>query len=376
METDYSSQSHVALHSEVPFEIRQAVFENRIADEHADIKRSGEFASKIKHIAEEYDEKLRKFMGAEKYEQFREYIAEKMREQAKVLVPPRGPEMSREELNQLRVQRKEMGLAFLNKLGIDLKELKALNESARSRFAKLTFSGSNKDSQSMMILPEDVPSSIRSDKLDIVAPAVAWSVFTAPYPGWAWNYSWYVRGFSASYDRFLNSASGLVGSWTYLTDGDAGDNDAAWVRYNTSVGFWYQMPTAGLLDVWIEGQPASDRHYLSLYDEWGWSDSSVEQHNYVTMKATAGSTSSGLSLALMSWFTESGYTDGHWDVSYLTLGSSYWAHLYSDISFAAGQWVYVEVGNRNWNYCFANDVSEYSFTDFRWFIKSVYVRPS
>lgn len=286
--------------------------------------------------------------------------------------------MSREELRKLQTQRNERGLALLRKLGVELSALKALNEAHRNSIEQFLPASPMRDGQIVsLILPENVPEDIRLGATKAAAaPAIAWSTYRPPYVGRGWSYSWYSSGFGVSFDRFLDSNSGLVGSWTNLTNGDAGDSDAAWVDYRTSVGFWYQMPAAGLLDVWIEGQPAKDRHSIFLSDEWGWSDSSVAQRNYLTLKGTAGNTSSGVSLAEMSWLTPNGYTDGHWDNEYLTIGASYWAHLYSDISFAAGQWVYVEIGNRNWNYAYANDVSTYSFTDFRWYLKSVWIKPS
>lgn len=377
-QTDYNTQSQVAIHDEVPFKTRQAVIENRISDELVDVKSLGELASQTSQIATEQQGKIRSLMGEDKYEEFRAEIDAENREKARILLPPRGPQMSREELRQLQTQRNERGLAFLRKLGVELSELKALNEAHRNSIEQFIPPSPMRDDQIVsLILPENVPEEIRLGATKApAAPAIAWSIYRPPYAGWAWSYSWYSSGFGVSFDRFLDSNSGLVGSWTYLTDGDAGDSDSAWVDYRTSVGFWYQMPAAGLLDVWIEGQPAKDRHYISLSDEWGWSDSSVAQRNYLTLKGTAGTTSSGVSLAEMSWLTESGYTDGHWDNEYLTIGASYWAHLYSDIAFAAGQWVYVEVGNRNWNQAYANDVSTYSFTDFRWYIKSVWIKPS
>ncbi|GAB4365151.1 MAG: hypothetical protein Kow00121_01480 [Elainellaceae cyanobacterium] len=377
MKIDHNSQFQVAA-CDIPYKTRQAVIENRTSDELADVKSFNETLSQIEVIRADQTEKLRSLLGDEKYAELRAYIAAEKREKARALLPPHGPQMSREDLQKLQAHKYEKSLLFLHKLGVELSDLKALNKVNSNAQNQLIPPAPERDGKPVgLIPPNEVPEEIRHDSKVAIAPATAaWTAYRPPFPGWAWSYSWSSSGFGINFDRFLDTAAGLVGSWTYLTDGDASDGDVAWLGYNSSIGFWYQMPSAGLLDVWIEVQPALDRHYLSLSDEWGWSDSSVAQRNYLTLKGTAGTASSGISLAEMSWFTESGYTDGYWDVQYLTSGSTYWAHLYSDIAFAAGQWVYVEVGNRNWNYCFANDVSEYSFTDFRWYIKSVWVRPS
>jgi len=376
-QTDYNAQSPVAIHDEVPFKTRQAVIENRISDELADVKSLGEVASKTSQIATDQQGKIRRLVGEEKYERFRAEIDAENREKARIMLPPRGPQMSREELRKLQTQRKERGIALLRKLGVELSALKALNEAHRKSIEQFIPPSPMRDGQIVsLILPENVPEDIRLGATKAGAAAAAWSTYRPPYAGAAWSYSWSSSGFGVSFDRFLGSNSGLVGSSTELTNGDAGDSDYASVDYRTSVGFWYQMPAAGLLDVWIEGQPAKNRHYISLSNEWGWSDSSVAQRNYLTLKGTAGNTSSGVSLAQMSSLTKSGYTDGYWDNQYLTIGATYWAHLYSDIAFAAGQWVYVEIGNHNWNYAYANDVSTFSSTDFRWYLKSVWIKPS
>lgn len=367
METIYNSQSEVASHTEVPFEARHAVIEQMKASEQADIKQTGEQASTAIQIRQEHREQIQKIMGADKYEQLRAYIAEQKQNQAKSMLPPHGPDMSIEELAKLDEKRKKEALTYIRELGVNVNQLKALGEQTRKRLADLVPPAPTEQGKPViLVLPDDVPSDIRAGK------ANPWTIVHPPYPGWAWSYNGWLSGFSFSPALFLNQTTGLVGNSDYLSDSDASDADVGYIEYLASVGFWYQMPSTGLVEVWIEGQSGSSHHHLSLWDEWGWSDSSTYQRNYLTLKAT-GSSTSELRRSQMSWFYETGYTDGYWDNHYLTDGNIYWAHLFSDISFAAGSWVYVEVGMRNWNYCYANDVEVYSDVNFKWFIKSVWV---
>lgn len=101
----------------------------------------------------------------------------------------------------------------------------------------------------------------------------------------------------------------------------------------------------------------------------------VNQHDYLTLKASVGGSASELQLAEMSWFHEDGNTDGYWDNHYLTDGTTYWANLISDpnVIIPAGSLVLVEVGALNWNSDFANDVSVHSSLDFAWTINHVQV---
>src|SRR3990172_7989150 len=132
------------------------------------------------------------------------------------------------------------------------------------------------------------------------------------------------------------------------------------------------MPSTGLVEVWIEGQSAASHHHLSLYDEFGWSDSFAYQRNYLTLQTSDG-VPDEQKTSQMSWFSETGYSDGYWDTHYLSDGATYWAHLFSGVSYPSGSWVYIQVGTRTLNNCFANDVSVYSTIHFRWFIRSIWV---
>ena len=275
--------------------------------------------------------------------------------------------MDEEEVQLLHRQRQESSRAFLRRLGVDHEALRAVSEETRSRLAELQPAPQLQDGKPvMLVLPRDVPAEIREGR------ANPWTDVRPPYAGWSWSYSWWAYDFAVSVNHFLDSAAGLVGNVVSLTDSDAGDFDVPRGEHQTSVGFWYLMPSAGLVEVWIEGQSAASHHHLSLYDEWWWSDSSTYQYDFLTLKAT-GASPSGVRTSQMSWFYQTGHTSGHWDNHYLCDGCAYWAHLYSDIAFPAGSWVWVEIGTKNTNYAFADDVSVYSDIDFRWFLRSVWV---
>ena len=92
---------------------------------------------------------------------------------------------------------------------------------------------------------------------------------------------------SSSRTLYLDAAIGLIGNINHIQDTDASDNDIGYMKYASNLYFWYQMPTAGLLEVWIEAQCRGLHHRVSLFDEWGWSDSSVNQHNYLTLNASS-----------------------------------------------------------------------------------------
>ena len=371
MQTEYRSQSQVPSQREVPFETRQAVIEQRLLSEHADVKRVGEQATKMKLILQEYRDQLIDLMGSSKYEQFRAYVADQKRFQAKFFFPPRGPEMSQAETERFRRERREESQAFLYKLGLNVDQIKALSKRVRSRMEELAPPPPMRDGKLVTaVMPSDVPPDIRAHKTNpwtIVYPNAGW--------GWAWGYeAIFNAGFTFNPTLHLDAPAGLVGNINQLIDSDASDNDVAVYAYTTLVGFWYLMPRAGLITVWLEAVPRSCHHHLSLIDEFGWSDSQVTQRNLFALRATVGGAGAPV-YSQSCWFQSRGETSGYWDEHYFTIGDTYWHNLVSagHIVFPAGAWVLVEVGTQNWNSCFANDVEVYSTMDFAWFIKSVHI---
>ena len=340
MQTDYRSQSEVPYHSEVPFETRQAVIAQRLLSEHADATRVGEHAAKLKLIRQEYKDQLVNLMGSSKYEQLRAYVAEQKRFQAKFFFPPRGPEMTQEEKQRFRRERREESQAFLHKLGLNVEQIKALTKRVRSRMEELAPPPPTRDGKlATVLMPSDVPPNIRAHKTN---------PWTSAYPpfGWAWGYEEiYNVGFTFNPTLHLDANTGLVGNINQLINSDASDNDVAVYAYTTLVGFWYQMPAAGLITVWLEAVSRNCHHHLSLIDEFGWSDSQVVQRNLFCLRATVGGAGAPVYSQADSFYSR-GETDGYWDEHYFTIGDTYWHNVVSDgqIVFPGGAWVYVEVG--------------------------------
>ena len=369
MQSEYQSQSQIPHHPHVPFEIRHAVIEERVSAQLWEVKRVGEDAKKVKLIVQEYRDQHIYLMGCEKYEKFRAYVSDQKRFKAKYFFPPRGPEMSKDEIDRFSREQREESQGFLRELGVDINQFRSLTQRAAAYGQELGPSHPIREGKRVMvILPSDVPQEIRAHKTN------PWTVVGPPY-GWAWWYAGSTDGVTFIPTLYLDAATGLVGNVSFLRDSDASDNDYGHIKYSTTVSFWYQMPAAGLVEVWIEAVARSAHHHLSLINEFGWSDSSVNQHNYLTLNASLGGSTSELQMSEMSWFTESGYVEGYWDNHYLTNGGTYWANLKSDprVIFPAGSWLLVEVGTLNFHSCFVNDVEVYSNMDFSWVIKHVSV---
>ena len=369
MQTEHQSLTQLPYRAEVPFETRHAVLEERLSAEQAEVRRLGEGARRMNRAVLEYRDHAIRLMGGHKYEQFRAYLKEQKRSRAKFFFPPRGAAMSQQEIDRFRAERTEESHRWLRDLGVDVRQLRELSQHTADAMMELVPATPTRDGKPVMILlPSEIPPEIRAHKTN------PWTIVGPPY-GWAWWYTTANDGFSFFPTLYLDAGSGLIGNISFLRDSDASDNDYGYTHYSTAVSFWYQMPTPGLVEVWIEAQSRGSHHHLSLWDEFGWSDSSVNQHDYLTLKATTGGSASEPQTSEMSSFFAHGQTEGYWDNHYLTDGATYWAHLFSDprVVLPTGAWVLVEVGMLNFNSAFSNDVEVYSTLDFSWIIKHVHV---
>lgn len=367
MRSEHQSQSQIPYRHDVPFEIRHAAIEQRLSAELSEVKRLGEDARKIKLILQEHRDSVINLLGCDKYEKFRAYARDQKRFRAKFFFPPRGPEMSEEEVKRFQLERREESENFLRELGVNGPQLRSLSRRTAARVREFGPSHPVREGKrAMVLLPSEVPSEIRSHKTN------PWTIVGPPYGNYWW-YIGYLGGFTFFPTLNLDPDIGLVGNTINIQDYDASDSDYGYVMHATNLYFWYQMPTAGLVEVWIEAEPQGSHHRLYLFNELGWSDSNVNQHNYLTLNASVGGSSSDLQLSETSWFSEDGKIAGYWDNRYFTDGGTYWANLKSDrrVIFPSGAWVLVEVGTLNWNTALADDVAVDSTVEASWIIKHV-----
>ncbi len=166
-----------------------------------------------------------------------------------------------------------------------------------------------------------------------------------------------------------NRASGVVGNnidFTAITDHEF---ESGHYGANTALGFWYKMPQAGMVEVIIKARPTYSNHFISLFNERGWSDAYVSQANYLFMKVNG----SGPRYSQTHHLAVSD-DSGRWNEAGVEHAKLYTAHIFSSGAYAKDQNVLVWVGTRNWNRFWSNDVGVWSSIKYRWVIEEVLVR--
>lgn len=203
-----------------------------------------------------------------------------------------------------------------------------------------------------------------------------WEVFRPPFFGFNFGFV-PVHNDNFVVDRIhtLNPSVGDVGISITMEDDDAGDFDYASGDAFSAVAFAFIPPTTGLVEVLIDAQCVEGTHRLDTEDEWGWSNSSTGQRNFLMLDVLHPNVSEP-SYAEMSAFDKETDDDESIVQEKLTRGAHYFAQLFSAGPVPAGQSVIVCAGTRSFDISGTNDVSIDSRSDFRWFISSVEVRIS
>ncbi len=207
---------------------------------------------------------------------------------------------------------------------------------------------------------------------DKVLRASDWTVLQPPYHGERkYYYSKPYGNFVNGHARYLTPSTGFCGTAITLKNSDAGNWDSSSVTTSSCTGSWFLAPSTGLLEVYIEGQVGFLSHWISLKNEFGFSDSTTYQSASLKMIVGTPEDVGGASAKISTFKiieTSGSFSGG------LTAGATYWAHLFSEAPVTANSWVWIWFGSSAYDYSIANDVSVSSSCVSKWFLKSVWVR--
>jgi len=184
--------------------------------------------------------------------------------------------------------------------------------------------------------------------------------------GWPWPTGW-------NKQHVYDSDAGLVGVAATMDCGDADDFDYASVDVHCQLVMTFTPPVTGVVEVLIDAQSTVGTHDLRTADEFGFSDSSTGQTNFLSFTVYHPNVVQP-SYAEMSHFELRTDDDTSRHQENLSTGQHYYGHLFSTGPVPAGESVTVVAGTRSFDITSANDVEVHSASNFQWFINSVEVR--
>jgi hypothetical protein len=179
--------------------------------------------------------------------------------------------------------------------------------------------------------------------------------------------------FRANRQHFYDTNAGLVGVAATMDCDDADDFDYASVDVHCQMVMTFTPPVTGVVEVLIDAQSTLGTHDLRTEDEFGFSDSSTGQTNYLSFTVFHPNVVEP-SYAEMSHFELRTDDDVIRHQENLTTGQHYFGHLFSTGPVPAGESVTVVAGTRSFDITSANDVEVHSASNFQWFLNSVEIR--
>jgi hypothetical protein len=174
-------------------------------------------------------------------------------------------------------------------------------------------------------------------------------------------------------ERDLDLATGRISHRMWLSIINASDLDMAHGTLDSQVECVFTAHAAGRVEVTIEATCTSCLHELTVADEWGVSDSSTDQRNFLMMHVLHPNVT-GPSLAEMSHFAWNTDYSTNQSREFLTKGWDYFANLTTDGAVAAGDTMIIRAGTRTDDATMTNDMEISSSSKFEWTIKKVHMR--
>lgn len=341
----------------------------KVVEEQA-LSDASQSSARIENALGAYKKDAHGLFGDRNYTHYREELRNRL---AKYWSAADGLPRDEKGLEQMRANRKQMQAEISQlqeKFDIDKEKLAYLQQSRDQELTKLSPIGDAIGGVPSHLVPtSQIPNDIRIKRTN------PWISISPPYPGWAWAYSWSRRGGMDPWlSRTLSSTTGEVGSFERVWDSDASDDSYMHIDCRNRIGVFYEMPVTGLVESYIELQNIRSYHQVVHDDEFGWSSGTARVGSRITLQVVSP-VASGESSAIAFEVWRSGTDFIDWGNSY-ALGGTYWAHLFSDRVYTAGQMLYILAGSYEYLNESVNDVSYNDQITYDWFIRRVWLRSS
>jgi hypothetical protein len=344
-------------------EILLSAVDDTSAREKEIISTNAQLASTLSRLREECRKEIRALIPSDKleeYERHHERTKQRLADLSSMTEHTTGAlKLSAQAHRRILME----GRRFVESLSIDTKRI----EEVQKRFltqAQSAVEGAfrgGEDAPYVETSPGEVPTRSHNP----------WEWRNPPYTGqWGTGSSFGTRG-SRSVSHFESSITGEIDCWSSQSIYGADDSDTTYTNAYSEVQFWFRMPAAGLVEVWLYLQAIDTPYGGCLDDEWGFSDADILERSrpYLWILSPFGSPRYGTLLEY-----HRGEDEGCWSNTTAKAGEYRYPHLFSFDSYAAQQYVLCGVGIQDYNYFWVNDMSCRTNVTSRWFLKDVAVR--
>ena len=350
------------LETHIPLAARLDLDEQTLERERRLLADSRELSLGLNRLHEEYRRRIREMVGEERYrENLPRFLDLQNRFAAlaeKRALTPESERQMRELHRRLAGEKHE----FYHGLGIDLPQVIQMRDEVIARAGEIVERSLHREQE---MPPEDIPEPEPTDN------------------PWSWRFPPYAHQWGAIITSYgthpngkiwksagANAQTGQLSLSSWIELWGAGDSDYLKTDAMCEVGFWFQMPAAGLLDVWAYYQDINTDYTGFLYDESGCSDADVHQLSRLYLW-TQGSTERYNTAVEVKKGEDD---EGSWASYHTAPGTVVAVHFFSQRAYAAGEWVYGAIGVKDYNYFWVDDMTCRARMVSQWFVKQIAVR--
>jgi len=324
---------------------------------------------------------IRRLVGPQNWPTLRRLMRRERLAWRERMQPPDGP--LRDLTAEIRT-RKEPALKFLDEAGVSPDRLREFVRAQFSHIGNLKLTPATRPGQLYpvpgAVTPPEGPIQLHPVPGAVTPPLGVnpqWFTFWPPFAS-GYRSSRCVRSPKAyRVDGYpeanLDVLTGGIRNRIYLTVIDASDLDLVHCVLDTGVEFPFTAPAAGTLQIRVDATCGASRHELEVEDEWGVSDSSTVQQNFIMVHVLHPDVGGPVT-------AETSRLSCNTDVSTYLLkdvlqGQAYATGILSpEGQVASGDTMVIRVGTRSDDATMTNDMEIGSTSTFEWTIKAVHVR--
>jgi hypothetical protein len=184
--------------------------------------------------------------------------------------------------------------------------------------------------------------------------------YVAPYHGYFWSFAW-SRSDEADdpvINRYLDTATGHIGSSIRTRLSGADDDDDVYVDYYTSLNVWHTTQGTGVLEAYLAFEFNASPYSGKVTDEYGFSNATFQQWGGARFRVadTQGAFES-LEHRVFNYIGTAWGDDETWSDQVFHPRDRHWYYFRTTVGFLQGSAVVLEAGIRNTTWFIADDQS-------------------
>ncbi|MEO8186363.1 MAG: hypothetical protein ABI580_03255, partial [Burkholderiaceae bacterium] len=187
-----------------------------------------------------------------------------------------------------------------------------------------------------------------------------WVTYTAPFGGFTWSWHWHHSDEASDpvLTRYLDPATGEIGSAIQTRLSGADDDDSLEAEYYTALQVWHTAQETAPLEGYVAFEFNTSTYSGKVSDEYGFSDATFSQFARASLSVADTQGTLDTQESRIFNFIDTDWGGGtSWSNFVSAPRDIHWYYFKTEATFAQGSALLLEAGVFNMSWFFANDES-------------------